>query len=145
MSRKLVFNALDVKGFSMAGHEDDFLSRLLIDRGGVGSERLIVNHFTLKPGKKTGESPHPEPYDEVYYVLRGTGVVELGADLTPHDVGPDSVVYIAGGTKHALENTGDGDLEILTIMPMQPVDGVNPIYDERRRAWGTTFKLQSES
>jgi len=141
MARRLVFNAKDVVGFAPSEYEDTFVSRLLVDRGGVGSQALIVNHFTLKPGKKTGESPHPEPYDEVYYVLRGTGVVRLGDDLEPFDVEPNTVVFIPGGTKHSLENPTDEDLEILTIMPQQPVEGVNSIYDERKRVWGTTFKI----
>ena len=145
MSSGLVFNAMDVEGYTLSGHEDAFVSRLLVDREGVGSEALIVNHFTLMPGKKTGESPHPEPYDEVYYVLRGSGVVWLGEALEPHDVEPNTVVFIPGGTKHALENTADEDLEVLTIMPRQPVEGVNPIYDERRRAWGTTFRFARDT
>ena len=78
MSPKLVFHAKDVMPFSPAGAEAAFESRLLIDASGVGSTDLAVNHFTLKPGHSTDPGAHPKPYDEVYYVLRGSGRVSLG-------------------------------------------------------------------
>ena len=106
MSPKLVFHAKDVVPFSPPGAEAAFESRLLIDPSGVGSTDLAVNHFTLKPGHHTDPGAHPKPYDEIYYVLRGTGRVSLGNPPEDTDLVPDMVVFIPGGTRHALENTG---------------------------------------
>ena len=141
MHSNLVFHAKDVVPFSPAGSEAAFESRLLVDETGVGSRALAVNHFTLKPGHSTGAGSHPRPYDEVYYVLRGSGSVRLGEPAEHFELVPDMVVFIPGGTVHALTNTGQADLEIITMMPHEMRPGINSLYDERLRAWGTGFRL----
>ena len=72
----------------------------------------------LRPGKSTPSGSHPTPYDELYYVLSGLGVLHLGGKPEVYDVSPDWVASIPGGTPHALHNTGNQDLELLTIMPL---------------------------
>ena len=141
MARRLVFNAREVVGFSPPGDENHYVSRLLIDRHSVGSNQLVVNHFTLKPGVRMAGGSHPDPYDEFYYVLRGRGRIHLGEPVQTFEVEPDSVVFIPAGTYHSLENTGTADMEIITAMPEQPEEGANLTYDARLRAWGTSFKL----
>ena len=140
MSKKLAFDAKKIVGFSPEGMEDTYVSRLLVDRESVGSGTMVANHFTLKPGKTTDPGSHPAPYDELYYVLRGTGAVFLGDPPEATEIGPDSVAFIPNGTNHSLENTGTEDLELLTVMPAQLVEGGNPLYDARIKAWGTSFK-----
>ena len=144
MSPKPVFHAKDVMPFSPPGAEAAFESRLLIDPSGVGSTDLAVNHFLLKPGQHTNPGAHPKPYDEIYYVLRGQGRVSLGHPPEDTDLTPDMVVFIPGGTRHALLNTGADDLEIITMMPHPMRPGINSVYDERLRAWGTGFRLVDE-
>jgi mannose-6-phosphate isomerase-like protein (cupin superfamily) len=142
MYERLVQKAKEVKGFAPAAAGGAYVSRLLVDQDTVGSTRLTVNHFTLRPGQSTPPGSHPAPYDEVYYVLRGRGVVHLGHEgaVESFAIEPDSVVFIPAGTVHALDNTAAEDLELITVMPEQPVEGVNPIYDERRRTWKTARK-----
>lgn len=142
MTRKLVFEAYDVEGFSLPGAEGTFLSRLLIDKEGVGADSFVINHFTLKPGKSTELGSHPHPYEEAYYILSGTGRVQLGEPPEEHAVGPNSVVFIPGGTQHAIENLGTSDMEILTVMAAPLKEGVNSVYDGRLKEWGTSFKLK---
>ena len=145
MSPKLVFHAKDVMPFSPPGAESAFESRLLIDPSGVGSTDLVVNHFTLKPGHSTEAGAHPAPYDETYYVLRGHARVSLGDPAVEADISADMVVFIPGGTRHALLNTGSEDLEIVTMMPHPMRPGINGVYDARLRAWGTGFRLQASA
>ena len=127
-------------GFSPAGKKDSYVSRLLIDKNSVGATSMVVNHFTLKPGKKTEAGSHPAPFDEFYYVLRGHGTVYLGSPPQATEIGPDSVVFIESKTKHFLENTDTEDLELITVMPGELVKGGNPLYDERIQTWGTSFR-----
>jgi mannose-6-phosphate isomerase-like protein (cupin superfamily) len=141
MLHRYVFKVKDVVGFSPTGAEESYVSRLLIDGQSVGSEHLVVNHFTLKPGRRTGHGAHPSPYDELYYTLRGRAVLRLGEPPEEFELEPDTVAFIPGGTAHSLQNTGTEDLELVTVMPHQLVEGVNPLYDERRRAWGTSFRM----
>jgi mannose-6-phosphate isomerase-like protein (cupin superfamily) len=157
-----VIRACDVAPFSPKGAEGDYQSRLLVDDESAGSRNLVVNLFTLMPGKSTYPGTHPPPYDEVYYILRGRGILTLGNPTAPkheapkheapkheapkhetpkHDVGPDTLAFIPAGTVHQLENTGSEPLDMLTMMPHLPVPGVNTLYDARKREWGTSFRL----
>jgi mannose-6-phosphate isomerase-like protein (cupin superfamily) len=137
-----VIRAGDVAPFSPQGSERDWCSRLLVDDESVGSKNLVVNLFTLLPGRSTYPGTHPVPYDEVYFILRGHGLLALGDPSAPkHEVGPDTLAFIPAGTVHQLENTGSEPLDMLTMMPHLPVPGVNSVYDARKKEWGTSFKL----
>ena len=145
MSKKLVFNAKDVVGFSPAGYEDSYVSRLLIDPESVGSQRLVLNFFTLSPGKNTEPGSHPAPFDEIYYILRGRGILYLNASRDTYNLESDTVAFIPSGTIHWLLNPGTTDLEMITIMPGPLAEGANPLYDDRKRRWGSSFKLAEKS
>jgi len=142
----LIVRADEVEPFVLPGDEGIYESQCLIDRDGVNSRDLNVNRFTLKAGKRLHGASHPVGSDECYYVLRGKGRLALGGDPRTgeggqvHDVGPDTAIFIPGGTFHALDNPYGEDLVILTIWPRPPAPGANAIYDERRRAWGTSFR-----
>jgi len=144
MAHKLVFNIKQVEGFSPPGDEDAFVSKLLVDQESVGSEYLVVNHFTLKPGKQTEPGSHPEPYDELYFVLHGRAVLRLGDPPEVFEIQPGIVAFIPAGTVHALDNVGTEALEILTVMPHQLIEGANSLYDARLQAWGTSFRLLNQ-
>lgn len=145
MSKKnLVFNVRDVAGFSPAQYEDAFVSHMLVDQESVGSERLVMNYFILKPGMSTDPGSHPVPFDEVYYILRGQGILYLNESREPYDLVPDTVSFIPGGTVHSVVNTGLVDLEMITVMPGPLIAGVNTLYDERKERWGSSFKLEEK-
>lgn len=144
MTRQLVFRVQDVEGFSLPGAEESFVSRLLVDSENVGSHSFAINHFTLKQGNFSDPGgKHPAPFDEAYYVLSGTGRLFLGEPAEEFDLDPGTVAFIPGGTAHSIINIGTGDLELLTVMTGPLKEGVNPVYDARRKAWGNTFKLKS--
>ncbi|MHB9038218.1 MAG: cupin domain-containing protein [Armatimonadota bacterium] len=141
MKKSKVINTYDVVGYSPAGAERKYLSRLLIDGESVGSTNLVLNHFTLYPGESTYMGSHPGPYEEVYYILNGTGTLTLGdPDGDQYDVCPHTVAYIPCCTKHRITNVGDEPLEMLTMMPFHPEPGANELYDARKQEWGTSFK-----
>ena len=144
MQKQKVISVKNVASFTPTNGAGKYESRLLVDAESVGSQGLVVNHFTLKPGQKTYSGHHPPPFEEVYYILRGRGILTLGTtDKKQYEVGPDSVAYIAATEEHQIENIGTQDLEMLTIMPRHPLPGVNSIYDERKEKWGTSFRLAS--
>lgn len=146
MARRRIVEAQKVAPFYPEGLEGIYASRLLIEAEGTGSERLQLVHATLKPGESPGEgAAHPQPYDEAYYILRGSGRIEFDEGAEAYDVGPDTAIFIPGGTWHKITNTGEVDLEFLTIWPLSPAGpGVNGVFDARLRAWGTSFRLVGE-
>jgi len=67
----------------------------------------------LHPGAGIGLHPHHK--DEVYYVLSGRGTFVV--DGAAHDVGPGDAMLTRPGSTHALQQAGEGDLEILIFYP----------------------------
>jgi len=141
MDKPRVIRAHEVVGYSAPGDEEKYVSRLLVDGESVGSNNLVLNHFTLYPGESTYVGVHPDPCEEVYYILSGKGVLTLGGpNGEQYEVCKHTVAYIPWGTKHQITNVGDDPLEMLTIMPFHPQPGANTLYDARKRDWGTSFK-----
>lgn len=146
MKKERIVKASEIMGFSPAESKGTYISKLLIESEGVGSSKLMVVHATLKPGKTPGDAEghgadHPPPYDEAYYILRGYGRMEFGEGEEIYEVGPDTAIFIPGGTLHKITNIGTEDLEFLTIWPIMPAEeGINGVYDERQKEWGTSFR-----
>jgi NAD(P)-dependent dehydrogenase (short-subunit alcohol dehydrogenase family)/mannose-6-phosphate isomerase-like protein (cupin superfamily) len=142
MKKERIVRADEVMPYIPAGAEGRYESRLMIESDGVGSTKLMLTKATMAPGASSGELEcHPAPYDETYYILRGQARVEFGEGEEWYDVGPDTAVFIAGGTKHKITNIGSEDIVFLSAWPLQPMEeGVNPAFDGRKRAWGTWFR-----
>ena len=133
----------DVMPFVAPGCEDLYTSRMLIDALNSGSEKLQVNHGIVKAGRSLPGSAH-DGHDELYVILKGNARLDLGNDN--FEIKPGSVVFIPGGTFHAIHNEHSAeDLELITIWPGQPAPGVNEIYDMRKSEWGTTYRESDES
>ncbi len=147
MKKERVVRADEVMPFSPDRSEGKYESRLLIESEGAGSTRLTLVQATVRPGVGSGEAEcHPVPYDEAYYILRGQARVEFDDGKESYAVGPDTAVFIAAGTKHRIENAGTEDLVFLGMSPLQPMEeGVNGVWDARKRAWGTSFRKVASS
>jgi quercetin dioxygenase-like cupin family protein len=57
---------------------------------------------------------HSHPYDEVGYVLAGTGLAHLGTG-DPLPLGPGSCFHLPREHVHCIENVGPGAMEILGV------------------------------
>ena len=146
----LIVQADDIEAYSLPGDEAVYHSQCLIDRDGVRSTTLSMNRFTLKAGQHLHGLAHPIGADECYYVIRGRARLTMGGDpktgegAEVQEIGPDTAIFIPGGTFHAIQNLSETEeFVILTIWPRLPEPGSNPIYDGRRKAWGTSFRRKS--
>jgi quercetin dioxygenase-like cupin family protein len=65
---------------------------------------------------------HSHPYDEVGYVLAGTGLAHLGGE--PISLGPGSCFHLPPGHVHCIENSGAGVMEIVGVFhpALSPAD-----------------------
>jgi len=90
----------------------------------TGGEGGIANVHVVKITKGT---PHlHEAYDEVYYVLAGTGTITLGQETYP--LRPGSVAVIPAGILHSLAASVGSELEFVIFgTPPMSID------DERAR------------
>jgi len=80
----------------------------------TGGQGGIANVHVVKITKGT---PHlHQGYDEVYYVLAGTGTITLGQETYP--LRPGSVAVIPAGVLHSLEASGELEFVIFGTPPM---------------------------
>jgi len=131
-----------VMPFIAPGCEDLYTSRMLIDLFNCGSDKLQVNHGIVKAGKALTGGAH-EGHDELYVIIKGHASLDMAGDN--YELRPGTVVYIPGGTFHAIHNENSADdLELVTVWAGQPAKGANEIYDMRQEAWGTTYREVDE-
>jgi mannose-6-phosphate isomerase-like protein (cupin superfamily) len=83
--------------------------RVLVDHE-VGSEQVTQFVGSIPPGRAPD---HFHEYEEVLFILRGTGRMWTGDVSTP--IGPGSCVYLPHGQVHCVENTGDDELRLLGV------------------------------
>jgi mannose-6-phosphate isomerase-like protein (cupin superfamily) len=81
------------------------------------TSRLNVTHVSIKPGETVPEHIH-EDEDQVYFVVRGDGFVELDGERTT--VGAGSGVLIPIGTRHLITNTGSDVLDYVFFVVYVP-------------------------
>jgi len=142
----LVLRADDIEPFT---HPDDgvYHSQHVLGRETTGLHDLLLNRGTLDAHTGLSGGNHPDN-DEIYYIVRGSAVVDLGGDPVTgvgHETfraEPDMVVFIPSGTFHRLQNDSDEDLVILTFWPQHAPTGANGIHDRRLAEWGTGFRLR---
>ena len=138
MAQAKVVRPEKVMPFIAPGCEGKYISRMLIDTYNCGSEKLQVNHGTVKLGQGLPGAVH-EGHDELYIVLKGHANLNMAGEH--YDLEAGSVVFIPGGTFHALTNKSKTeDFEFITVWPGLPEPGINEIYDMRKEAWGTTYR-----
>jgi mannose-6-phosphate isomerase-like protein (cupin superfamily) len=83
--------------------------RVLVDHQ-IGSEQVTQFVGSIPPGRAPD---HFHEYEEVLFILRGSGRMWTGDANTP--IGPGSCVYLPRGQMHCVENTGDGELRLLGV------------------------------
>ncbi len=87
---------------------------ILVEHATTGTTAFTMGAQTLAPG---GEVPlHKHPEEEVLFVYAGTGRITVAG--VPHEVGPETAVFVPGDTYHRIENTGSGELRMtFTLSP----------------------------
>ncbi len=126
-------------GVDEKGHKIEMKTPLVLHRDGTqpiecpfghvqrivtGGDGGIANVHVAKITK--GTSHLHQGYDEVYYVLSGTGTITLGQEV--HRLRPGSVAVIPAGVPHSLEAEPGQELEFVIFgTPPMAID------DERAR------------
>ena len=142
----LVLRADDIEPFTHP-HDGSYHSQHVLGSETTGLHDLLLNRGTVDPHAGLSGGNHPDN-DEIYYIVRGNAVVDLGGDPTSgvgHEtfrVEPDVVVFIPAGTFHRLRNDSDEPLVLMTFWPQPATAGANGIHDRRLAEWGTGFRLR---
>ncbi len=84
--------------------------RSILDRTNSTATHQSLAEATLPPGAETEAHFHPQT-EEIYYVLRGQGLMILGEERKT--VGPGDGILISPGTLHRIRNVGREPLVFL--------------------------------
>ncbi len=82
------------------------------------NEHAVAVHLTLEPGQALKR--HITPVDVFFYVLEGTGVVEIGDEK--QEVGPDSLIDSPARIPHCWYNESDKTLRVLVVKIPRPTE-----------------------
>ncbi|KAF6244019.1 cupin domain-containing protein [Nitrosopumilus sp. b1] len=94
------------------GNEGTIIRQLFHPHNTLDGIRYSIAHFTLNQGKKS--SKHKLKSSEVYYFLKGNGIIHV--DDTSLKVKTGSVIYVPPMSPQHVENTGSENLEFLCIV-----------------------------
>lgn len=81
-------------------------------------EKAQAIHLTLKPGESLKR--HITPVDVFFYVLEGTGIVEIGDEKK--EVGPDTLIESPVKIVHCWYNESNEILRILVVKVPRPTE-----------------------
>jgi len=140
MAKGTVVHAAAVKTLYV---DETYSSKMLIDHTNSATKNVQINMGIVAPGAKHPDHNHKPEYDEVYLIQRGRAMVRL--DGVEHELEAGDVVFIPGGSMHAIANRSDTEeLVIFTVWSRLPEPGANSVYDLRLKAWGKSFKTVDE-
>jgi len=80
------------------------------------SPHVAVAHITLGPGEALKR--HTTPVDVFFYVLEGTGTVEIGDEES--EVSRDMLIESPAGIPHTLANPGTVSFRFLVVKTTRP-------------------------
>jgi mannose-6-phosphate isomerase-like protein (cupin superfamily) len=105
---KYVFDTIDCKRYAFPTHIND----LVVDRAdAVSSEAFVV---IVEPGKATHVHKHND-VEQIFYIIKGKGILTVGDDKKEYQVKPAQVVKIPPGTLHSVRSRGKIPLKYLSI------------------------------
>jgi mannose-6-phosphate isomerase-like protein (cupin superfamily) len=84
--------------------------RSLLDRTNSTAAKQSLAEAAVPPGGATQPHRHPKT-EEIYYILRGTGRMEVGSEA--RDVGPLDAILIPPSARHTISNMGTEPLVFL--------------------------------
>jgi uncharacterized cupin superfamily protein len=131
MSKPFV-NIADAPVGRTLSHGEYFDMKMVPLAAPLGAKQIGANVTTVPPGKAAFPFHHHYANEEHFLVLRGRGVLRVGAQAWPVREG-DYIVNPAGGPEHAhqLINTGDVELQYLALSTMRTPEVVG--YPDSRK------------
>ncbi len=82
------------------------------------TEHATMVHITLQPGESLKK--HITPVDVAFYVLEGTGVVEIGDER--QECRPDTLIESPARVPHRWINEGDRPFRVLVVKVPRPTE-----------------------
>ena len=94
-----------------------FSSEKMKKNGIFETERFFCDLYCFEPGQTQSAHTH-EGSDKVYYVVKGKGLFQVGAEERELEEG--EIVIAPSGQKHGVANNGAERLVVLVYMAPKP-------------------------
>jgi mannose-6-phosphate isomerase-like protein (cupin superfamily) len=114
-------NVVEALWEDLPGHFGGAYSKMLVRPEVCGSRRIDYRISTYQP-KGYVEAHAHRVQEQVYHILEGEALMELGAErrvVRRHDV-----IFVPPGVRHAIYNTGLSDLTFIVVT--SPPDDLEP-------------------
>lgn len=85
----------------------------VIFKGTLATGETVGAHASMQPAGTVPSKLHVIHHSEFIVIVQGT--VEFYHDGRVERAGPDSILYVAEGTEHAVKNIGDGPAKYVVI------------------------------
>jgi mannose-6-phosphate isomerase-like protein (cupin superfamily) len=108
MTTKYVFSASETVRYRFPTHVND----LVMDRADAETSEVFI--VVLQPGEGPPLHAHDDT-EQIFYVLDGAGVLEIGETREAHPVGAGDVVRIPPRTLHRIECPGPAAMRYLSV------------------------------
>ena len=105
---KFVFSTKETVHYRFPTHVND----LVMDRAEAETSEVFI--VILEPGEGPPWHVHHDT-EQIFYVIEGTGVLEIGGALETHTVNQGDVVRIPPHTLHRIECQGSHPLRYLSV------------------------------
>jgi len=112
MIRHATEQAVEVRE-KMRGGTGRVTMRHYFKKDEFAAETRLCAHLLLPPGASIGPHEHSGE-DEVYIVLRGSGILDDG--LAQSRVGAGDAILTGRGESHAIRNDGAEPLELIAVI-----------------------------
>ena len=106
--RKYVFSTEETVRYRFPTHVND----LVVDRAEAETSEVFL--VVLEPGESPPLHLHDDT-EQIFYMLEGSGVLEIGEGLETHPVNPGDVVRIPPHTLHRIECRGPQSVRYLCV------------------------------
>ena len=110
--KSLIRNIAEEPWQEFPAHHGGALSKALVHPGTTGSRLIDYRISTYQPMARVELHSH-KVQEQVYHVLDGEGLMEIDGEKTV--VRKNDVIFLVPGSKHAIENTGLGDLTFIVV------------------------------
>lgn len=97
----------------MRGGEGEVVIKHHLKKDEINATCRLCAQLTLGPGSSIGLHEHLQE-DEIFIIQKGSGVVDDNG--REEKVTAGDVILTGRGAKHAIKNTGDGDLVITAVI-----------------------------
>lgn len=111
----------------MAPTPDRRRFQVFVDRQISGSNNLAAGLVMLPPKQNQPQSSRHPLTEEVYYIVKGRGLIELGEDTIAVEEG--AVIYVPRDTDHRMLNTGETEELWWFFANTPPLDDYKPVVE----------------